>query len=194
MRLWWVRHGPTHQRAFCGWRDVPADLSDAAALARLRAFLPRAPVVSSDLIRARATADALCGPPAGLRPRLPDAPALREFDFGDWDGKTFDEVSATHPDLSRRYWEAPGDVAPPGGESWNAAALRVDAAVRALRAQAQGPDLIAVAHFGVILTQLAPALDQTPAEVLAQPIANLSVTRLEFDGLRWRAGLINHVP
>ena len=30
--FWWVRHGPTHQTAFTGWRDVPADLSDAAAL------------------------------------------------------------------------------------------------------------------------------------------------------------------
>ena len=31
MRLWWVRHGPTHEKAFCGWRDVPADLSDHAS-------------------------------------------------------------------------------------------------------------------------------------------------------------------
>ena len=59
-RLWWVRHGPTHQKAFTGWRDVPADLSDHAALARLDAFLPPdARLISSDLIRASATADAL---------------------------------------------------------------------------------------------------------------------------------------
>ena len=33
MRLWWVRHGPTHEKAFCGWRAVPADhaLMQAAA-------------------------------------------------------------------------------------------------------------------------------------------------------------------
>ena len=34
-RLWWVRHGPTHAKAMVGWRDLPADLSDTAALARL---------------------------------------------------------------------------------------------------------------------------------------------------------------
>ena len=34
MRLWWVRHGPTHEKAMTGWRDVPADLSDTAAIAR----------------------------------------------------------------------------------------------------------------------------------------------------------------
>ncbi|MDX5383564.1 MAG: histidine phosphatase family protein, partial [Rhodobacterales bacterium] len=27
-RFFWLRHGPTHQKVFTGWRDVPADLSD----------------------------------------------------------------------------------------------------------------------------------------------------------------------
>lgn len=189
MRLWWVRHGPTHQKAFCGWRDVPADLSDHAAIARLQGFLPDAPVVSSDLIRARATADAI----AGARPRLPDLPDLREFHFGEWDGMEWDAVSARHPDLSRAYWEEPGDVVAPGGESWNMAASRVSRAVAGLMA-APRPDLIVVAHFGVILSQLAPALGQTPAEVLAQKIDNLSVTCLHWDGAQWQAGLINHLP
>ena len=48
-----VRHGPTHEKTFVGWRDVPADLSDHAAIARLHEGLPQdALVVSSDLIRA----------------------------------------------------------------------------------------------------------------------------------------------
>ncbi|PHR02026.1 MAG: histidine phosphatase family protein, partial [Sulfitobacter sp.] len=38
MTIWhWVRHGPTHEKAFVGWRDVPADLSDTAQIARLNA-------------------------------------------------------------------------------------------------------------------------------------------------------------
>lgn len=189
MRFWWVRHGPTHQKTMCGWRDVPADLSDTAALQRLSDFLPAAPVVSSDLIRARATADAL----AFGRPRLPDAPGLREIHFGDWDGLHWTEISAQDPETARAFWENPGDLAAPGGESWNAAAARVAAAATALTPHAS-PDLILVAHFGAILTQLAPALDQTPAQVLAQHIDNLSVTRLEFDGTRWHAPLINHIP
>ncbi|MBL4926619.1 histidine phosphatase family protein [Fuscibacter oryzae] len=189
MRLWWVRHGPTHEKAFCGWRDVPADLSDHAAVARLQAFLPDAPVVSSDLIRARATADAI----AGARPRLPDVPGLREFHFGDWDGMHWDDVSNRDPDLSRAYWEEPGDITPPGGESWNMAAARVSQAVAGLVAVPRA-DLIVVAHFGVILSQLAPALGQTPAEVLGQKIDNLSVTCLSYDGQGWQAGVINHCP
>ncbi|MEO0665238.1 MAG: histidine phosphatase family protein, partial [Pseudomonadota bacterium] len=95
--FWWVRHGPTHEKAFTGWRDVPADLSDRAALKRLSAFLPwDAPILSSDLQRTRATADAI----QGARTRLPDHAGLREFDFGLWDGMRFDAIAERWPDES----------------------------------------------------------------------------------------------
>lgn len=189
-RWWWVRHGPTHQRAFTGWRDVPADLSDRATLARLDAALPRgALVVSSDLVRATATADAL----AGGRERLPHEAGLREFDFGAWDGLEFAEVAARDPDLSRRYWETPGTVAPPGGESWNDAAARVAACVAALSAAHPGREIVAVAHIGVILTQLAAAHGVTPAEAIGQQIEPLSLTCIAL-GPPARVETINHRP
>ncbi len=176
--IWyWVRHGPTHQKGFTGHRDVPADLSDTAALGRLSAYLPEgALIVSSDLIRAVTTADAI----AAARHRLPNTPALREFDFGTWDGLTFDTIAARDPDLSRAYWEQPGDIAPPGGESWNAAAARIRPFVDEMNTAHPGRPIIAVAHVGVILTQLCRATGKTPAETLAQHIDNLSVTRLTF--------------
>lgn len=189
-RLWWVRHGPTHTKAFAGWRDIPADLSDHAALARLNAHLPAGAVlVSSDLVRATATADAL----AAGRHRLPHDPALREFNFGDWEGLGFSEVSVRWPDLSRQYWEEPGHVAPPNGESWVQAASRVEGAVRRLTEAHAGRDIVIVAHFGVILTQYQMAAGVTPYEALAQGIDNLSVTRLVLDG-RWQVEAVNHVP
>ena len=55
-----------------GWTDLPADLSDLAALTRLNAHLPDAPVISSDLSRAVTTADA-------LSPRLRLPQCLRQF-------------------------------------------------------------------------------------------------------------------
>ncbi|MGL4236116.1 histidine phosphatase family protein [Tabrizicola sp.] len=190
-RLWWVRHGPTHTRAFAGWRDIPADLSDTAALARLNALLPSdAILVSSDLIRAAATADAI----ATGRHRLPHDPALREFHFGDWDGLPFTEVAARWPDLSRRYWEEPGHTSPPNGESWHQAAARISAAADALIAAHKGRDIVIVAHFGAILTQYARAAGLSPYKALAQPIDNLSVTALGYDGTHWDVGLINHRP
>lgn len=188
-RLWWVRHGPTHARTMIGWTDRPADLSDQAALARLAAYLPAgAPVISSDLSRAVTTADAV----QGDRPRLPHDPDLRELHFGAWEDRSFADIDAEAPDLIRAFWETPGTVRAPGGEGWHDLSARVTrAADRLLR---RAPDVIVVAHFGAILTQIERATGQTTTEVFAQTIDNLSVTRLTHDATGWQVGPINHLP
>ncbi|WP_299609337.1 histidine phosphatase family protein [uncultured Tateyamaria sp.] len=190
MTTWhWVRHGPTHQKAFTGWRDVDADLSDTGAVERLAAHLPEdALVVSSDLTRSVNTASAV----QRDRTRLPHDPALREFHFGVWDGVHFSTVAEWHPDLSRAYWETPGDPTPPGGESWNTSAARVAMAVRRIEATHPGRDIIAVAHFGVILTQVQAVLGLSATDVLAHKIDPLSVTTL--NRATGQAEVINHCP
>lgn len=192
MTTWhWVRHGPTHQKNFVGWWDVPADLSDVAQIERLNAYLPDdALVISSDLVRATATADAILSG----RKRLPSHADLREFHFGDWDGKHFDEVAQSHPELSRAYWETPGDVAPPGGESWNQAAARVSSVVDNLNSTYPDAHIIAVAHIGVILTQVQRAQSTVPEEAIGHRIDNLSVTTLHQKPGGWLVHCINHLP
>lgn len=187
-RLWLVRHGPTHARAMVGWSDIPADLSDEPALKRLRAYLPEAPVVSSDLLRAIATADSL-----GRAARLPHDPALREINFGTWEMKTFAQAEADDPARIRAFWDTPGKIAPPEGESWDSVRARVSGAID--RYLAQGfSDLIVVAHFGAILTQVQRAKDISGYAAFGHRIDNLSVTDLRFDGTVWQVGRINHLP
>lgn len=188
--VYWVRHGPTHEKAFVGHRDVPADLSDGAQIARLEAALPRdALVVSSDLIRCVDTATAL----QNDRTRLPHHAGLREFDFGDWDGMQFADVAANWPELSRAYWETPGDIAPPNGESWNAAAARVDAAIMQVIAAHPRRDIIAVAHFGAILSQVQRAAEITPTQALSHRIDNFSITEIQMRPTKGVAR-VNHLP
>lgn len=190
-RLHLVRHGPTHAKTMVGWSDIPADLSDHAALARLHAHLPRdALVISSDLSRAADTATAI----QGTRRRLPHHPDLREIHFGTWEMRAFAEIEAEDPELAFAYWDSPGDVRPPNGESWNAVRARVDAAIDGLIDTYTGADLIIVAHFGVILTQVQRALDLDAQQTFAHRIDNLSVTELAFDGKTWSVGRINHLP
>lgn len=171
-----------------GWSDIPADLSDQAAIARLRAFLPSAPVVSSDLIRASATADALEG-----AVRLPHDKDLREINFGDWELKSFSAVEAEDPKTIRAYWETPGHVAPPNGESWNAVRQRVDGAIDGYL-QAGYQNLIVVAHFGVILTQVQRALNIGAYEAFSHRIDNLSATVLDHSKGGWAVQHVNHIP
>lgn len=190
-RLHLVRHGPTHAEGMVGWSDLPADLSDAAALARLSAALPgSALLISSDLRRAVQTADAL----AGARTRLPHDRALRELHFGAWELRRHAEIEAEDPDRIRAFWERPGEVRPPGGESWQELRARVDAAIDALIGSHEGKDLIVVAHFGVILTQLQRARRLGPEQAFAQRIDPLSVTCLTRTGTGWKTGPVNRRP
>ena len=188
-RVFWVRHGPTHAKAMVGWSDLPADLSDTAQLARLSEHLPAdAVVISSDLIRATATADAIAGP----RIRLPHDPDLREIHFGEWELQAFDKI----PDQERlmSFWEEPGDVRPPGGESWHEVAARIDGAIARVISAHPGRDIIAVAHMGAILTQVQQALEISAYQAFAHKIDNLSVTELHLRGTGWHAAAINHRP
>lgn len=190
-RLFLVRHGPTHEKSLTGWRDVPADLSDRAALVSLDAYLPQdAALVSSDLIRATATAEVL----ARGRMHLSPLPSLREIDFGAWDGMHWSVVAERDPELSRAFWEDPGTHASPQGESWNAASQRAAATIDTLLAAHSERDLIVVCHMGIILTQLARLLDIPAAKALSYRIDPLSVTDLARHGSVWQVGTINHLP
>ncbi len=190
-RLFFVRHAPTHAKAMVGWSDLPADLSDRAVLDRLATRLPgKALIVSSDLCRTIATADAI----QRNRQRLPHEAALREIHFGEWELRNWREIEAADPERARRWWENPGDVRPPGGESWNELRARVDAALERLVAAHAGRDLIVVAHFGVILTQIQRALGLTAKETFSYHIDNLSVTELARHGNGWEVTRVNHPP
>lgn len=188
-KVWFVRHGPTHQKAMVGWSNIPADLSDIEALARLSVHLPRVPIVSSDLSRAAETANAL----QQDRLRLVDEPDLRELNFGDWEMRSGKELYEVEPVATRAFWDDPENNAPPGGESWRDLEARVNPVVDSL-IEAHPSGVIVVAHFGVILSQLRRALGVPVPRVLAHSIDNLSVTQLARGPHRWTAGPVNHRP
>jgi broad specificity phosphatase PhoE len=171
-----------------GWTDLPADLSDVAALARLSQHLPHAPIISSDLTRAVDTANAI----QDTRPRLPHSQHIREINFGIWENRTFKDVEAETPKLLRNYWEDPGIHAPAGGESWNQVDARVSTFVD--RFSHDQNDIIAVAHMGTILTQVRRARNESAYEAFAQKIHNLSVTCLEVHDGHWTVHSVNHLP
>lgn len=189
-RFWWVRHGPTHAKTMVGWSDLPADLSDHAALARLSDYLPKgALIVSSDLIRAVTTADAV----QANRLRLPHDPTLREMHFGDWELRSHTQIEAETPDLIRAFWDQPGEVRPPGGESWNDINARIWAATDRLLTDHHGCDIIVVAHFGAILSALQRAENLTPEQAFSHRIDNFSVTEMNHTPNGWQIGRINHI-
>ena len=190
-RWFWVRHGPTHEKTMVGHRDIPADLSDKNLIERVKAALPNpAILMSSDLNRAAETARAIS--PQNHEPM--QTPEFREFDFGKWDGMHWSSIGKQWPELSRAFWEEPGDHRAPNGESWNEVATRVSNEVDRLNAIHQNTDFIVAAHFGTILTQYQHANGKTAYETLAQRIDNFSITQLNFEAEEWHVAMINHIP
>ena len=125
-----VRHGETEwnvQRRFQGQKDSPLTergWRQAAAMARLVADLVRREggewrLVGSPLRRAHDTAN-LIAEAAGLT--LETDARLMEINAGDWEGRTWAEVSAGR-DLNPRHWIFDA----PGGETHEAVAARISA-------------------------------------------------------------------
>jgi len=192
-RLWFVRHGPTHSKAAVGWSDIPADLTDLNALARLSSHLPtQANIISSDLIRASATADAI----QDGRNRLPNSATLREMNFGDWDGQLFADIAKSDPEISRKFWEFPGATAPPNGESWDDLSTRISGAIDEIVTNYGTGDIVIVGHFAAILTALQRASGMSAKAAFSFKIDNLSVTRLDYlhASKSWRVHGVNHLP
>jgi broad specificity phosphatase PhoE len=156
-----LRHGQTPlsaERRFAGRGDIPlTDLGLEQAGAAARRLAQRGGidlVLSSPLQRTRQTAQAVVDA-AGVPLAVDDD--LAETDFGSWEGMSFGEVMAAWPD-EMAAWLTDADAAPPGGESFAAVGLRVDAALRRLLAAHQGKTVVVVSHVTPIKTLACRAL------------------------------------
>ena len=141
MTLWLVRHGDTewseHGR-LCGWADPPLSPAGIEQAARLNPRLRDRPFEgawSSDLARASEFAR-LCFGEVRLDARL------RELDFGDLEGKTWDEFDEETQEALMRF----DGFTAPGGESVETLRERVLGFLADLR---RGNHLI-FTHGGVI--------------------------------------------
>ncbi|MBT3991786.1 MAG: histidine phosphatase family protein [Rhodospirillaceae bacterium] len=170
---WWVRHAPSAGTPgiIHGQDDVDADLSDQAALAARRKSLPEDAIwLTSGLPRAVQTAEALGG--SNCRA----VPGLMEQDFGEWNGKNWDDLRDDH---AIAFWQNFATQAPPGGESFIHMMDRVSDTIAELSLEYQGKNIIAVTHAGTIRTALAMALNLFAKSALAFQLDNLSLTEIE---------------
>jgi len=208
-RWWWVRHAPVINPGgrIYGQRDVPADTSNTAAFAAVASRLPADALwIATPLQRTQATAAAIHKAMQGRVPPAPRVePAFVEQHFGDWQGRTYDEIGAYgrgRPGTKgigvegHKFWLAPAHETPPGGENFVTVMERVAQAVRRLTQEHAGRDIVVVAHGGSIRAALALALELHPEAALALTIDTLSLTRIDHvrgpgAGLNWRIGTIN---
>ena len=160
-----LRHGRTDYNLtgrIQGQLDIALDavgLAQALDVAdALSAASPYA-VVSSDLSRALATAEAVADA-AGVTV-VADV-RLREISLGAWEGLTGEEARARFPE-EHAAWVAGEDVRRGGGETYREAARRAVAAVtEALSPLPDGRTLVVVTHGGTARAALGSLLELPP--------------------------------
>jgi alpha-ribazole phosphatase/probable phosphoglycerate mutase len=84
---------------------------------------------------------------------------LREIDFGDVEGLSYDEIAARYPSLYRHWMEKPTEVAFRGGESFPEMRTRVLKAFESIRREHDGQTIAIVSHGGVNRILIACALE-----------------------------------
>jgi broad specificity phosphatase PhoE len=156
-----LRHGDTElspEHRFSGLCDLPLSPHGTrqarAAACRLAAGAPINAVVSSPLERAVATAT-LAADELGLTALVDED--LRETDFGAWEGLTLAEIQQRWPAVAAAWRRDPGQ-APPGGESFEDVALRVNRACDRLLREHGGKTVLVVSHITPIKIMLCRAL------------------------------------
>lgn len=177
MKLILVRHGETEwnaERRLQGHADAPLSARGLQQARGASLFFAGSPapvhVVSSDLTRARRTAEILGFPDAATDARL------REMDLGEWTGRWIDDIEKADA-KAYRNWRL-GTHTPPGGESWGRFCARVDSALTEI-SRRHGGDVVVVTHEGVVRAACQILIGLTP-ECMA-PVSPAALTILTVD-------------
>jgi len=75
---------------------------------------------------------------------------FQEINFGDWEGKTADEIEKNQPDALMAFYADPFKNSPPNGEMLTDFHQRIQNAWRQLLIQHQGKHILIITHAGVI--------------------------------------------
>jgi 2,3-bisphosphoglycerate-dependent phosphoglycerate mutase len=184
-----VRHAETtwnREKRMQGTTDT--ELSDvgraqARALARRLARATFSALYSSDLSRARDTAQVIA---EHSRRQLMLEPRLRERAFGVFEGLTSEEIRARYPEEYACFASRDPDYEVPGGESARGFTRRCLGCLTEIASRHSGEALVVVTH-GLVLDSLyraAHGLDHGVQRPV--PLINASLNLFEYGSSTWR--------
>jgi alpha-ribazole phosphatase len=185
MKFLLIRHGQTDwnlAQRFQGQSDIPLNevgKKQAMALADRLTNESINIVYSSDLQRAIETSKIIMQM-SDCKPDLHPDQRLREVNFGDWEGLTYDEIKEKHPN-TLNAWE--NDIyknAPPNGETLEGLAMRVQSVLNELSAKYNDQTILIVAHGGVLQTLLCLALNLEPTMYWQFHLSTASLSEIAF--------------
>ncbi len=161
-RIFLIRHGEAEGMppgAFLGQADLPLSAAGAARMKSVAETLSRMPIAkvyTSPLSRCLQSAAIVAGA-FGLSPIPLDG--LKEVALGEWEGLTFEEISARYPEEAARMALDRAKFVYPGGESIVQMAARAAKAWEEIVVRSEGRQVAVVGHGGVNRAILAAVLD-----------------------------------
>ena len=144
-----IRHGePIGGRRYRGY-SVDDPLSEKG-WAQMRAAIPETPqwqhIVSSPLKRCLEFSQQLAN---DLQISFSIDDDMKEIGFGDWEGKTPEDILAEDSEALNHFYKDPVHHRPKGAEPLNSFSQRVWGAYQSILEQHQGKHVLVVAHAGV---------------------------------------------
>ena len=175
-----MRHGePVGGSKYRGQTDDPlSERGWAQMRAAVDGHRPWEAILTSPLARCRAFAEELA---ARLALPLELDARLVEVGFGEWEGRTAEELLATDPERLARFWSDPLRHAPPGGETLTAFRDRILAAWEDILTRHSGRHVLIVGHAGTIRIAVCHALDMPLDRLFRIQVPNAGITRIQVD-------------
>jgi broad specificity phosphatase PhoE len=189
LKLYFLRHGQTaysRDNAFCGAGLNPELTADGVAMAQAfgKAYqaLPWRAVYASSLRRTIATAEPLCAA-IGAKMELRDD--LMEIRYGQWEGKSIEEVNKEFHDDYIRWSADPAWNAPTGGEPAVVIARRALQVVEEIKQKYSDGNVLVVSHKATIRIMISSLLGIDVGRFryrLACPVGSVSLIEFTPEG------------
>jgi probable phosphoglycerate mutase len=184
-----VRHGETEWNREGRIQGYHADSSltengrvQASRLAARLASEGPLSLHSSDSGRARQTVTPIA---VALGLDIAYDAALRERNYGVFEGRTYAELESEHPEAYRKFRSRDPAYAPPGGESGDQFRDRVMAALGRVAAAAGGRRAAVITHGGVLGVAYRHIAGVSPDSKRDYALHNASINRIVCSDGRW---------
>ena len=186
--IYFLRHGETtasQTGGYCGTVDpdlTPAGYQMAEDFADAYKALAWTAIFSSPLRRAAATARPLCEA-IGIQMELREG--LKEVAYGQWEGKTPEEVNRKFHDDYVRWLADPGWNAPPGGERGIDIARRSSLVIEEIERAYSSGNVLVVSHKATTRIMLCSLLGIDAGRFrdrISMPVASISIVEMATHG------------
>ena len=193
LKIYFLRHGETTASktgGYCGILDVEltsAGKEMAKDFAQAYKSLPWTAIFCSPLLRTIETAEPLCNT---LKMDMQLREGLKEIAYGDWEGKTPEEVNQKFHDEYVRWLADPGWNSPTGGEKGIDIARRSSVVLEEIEQTYSSGNILVVSHKATIRIMLCSLLGIDVGRYrdrILMPVASVSIVEFTDRGPLLRA-------